>query len=74
MELNLINTMTIDAMTGKILDNFKSIKELIKSQEGLQKKLKRMTGDISSLRKENGNLKRELRTLKSMMAIDSGEI
>jgi uncharacterized coiled-coil DUF342 family protein len=65
--------MTNDTMTEKILNNFKSIKELIKSQEGLQKKVKRMTEGIDSLRKENYNLKRELRTLKSMMSIDSEE-
>jgi peptidoglycan hydrolase CwlO-like protein len=73
MELNFFNTMTNDTMTEKILNNFKSIKELIKSQEGLQKKVKRMTEGIDSLRKENYNLKRELRTLKSMMSIDSEE-
>lgn len=73
MELNFFNTMTNDTMTEKILNNFKSIKELIKSQEGLQKKVKRMTEGIDYLRKENYNLKRELRTLKSMMSIDSEE-
>jgi regulator of replication initiation timing len=56
--------MTNDTMTEKILNNFKSIKELIKSQEGLQKKVKRMTEGIDSLRKENYNLKKRIENPK----------
>lgn len=59
--------MTGETMTDKILNNFKSIKQLIRGQEGLNKKVKRMTEELDSLRQENKNLKRELSTIKAMV-------
>jgi hypothetical protein len=70
-EFNIIKTMTDETMTEKILRIIRSIKELIKGQEGLQKKIKRMTEEQESIRKDNFNLKKRVAVLESMIIVDS---
>ena len=62
-----LNTMTEESMTQRILGNFKSIKQLINSYEGLSKKIKRMSEEIDSLKRENKLQEREIKLLKSMI-------
>lgn len=66
-----LNTMTEESMIQRILGNFKSIKQLINSYEGLSKKIKRMSEEIDSLKRENKLQERELKLLKSMIIQES---
>ncbi len=60
--------MTDDAKTTQILKNEKDIKSLIKNIEGLRNKVKRMTEEIDSLRRENLRQKKEIKTMKNIIS------
>ena len=61
-------------MTKKILGNEKGIKSLIEKNEKLDRKIRRLTSEIESLRKENKTLKRELNGIKGFKATFSDNI
>ena len=66
---NLLKSiMTDDAKTTQILKNEKDIKSLIKNIEGLRNKVKRMTEEIDSLRRENLRQKKEIKTMKNIIS------
>lgn len=65
--------MTEERKTEKILANWRNIKNLIKTTEGLKSKFRRLTEELRSIRDENSKLKKELRNVKKLM-IGSSEL
>lgn len=61
--------MSEDAMTKKVLGNTQKIKDLIDRTEKLGKKVNQMTEELTSLRKENRELRRELGGVKKVYSI-----
>lgn len=68
MNITLIS-MSEDAMTKKVLGNTQKIKDLIDRTEKLGRKMNQMDEELSSLRKENRELRKELGGVKKVYSI-----